>query len=108
MDPPATTGRTFEHFNYLGDFEEPLVVVGAVGQDELGQHDRGQVAHRHLVGARVLDDLRAQVARPKNQPGNTEREGVSPAYVVLGPKKPLSAGDRSLYPIWCRSPCLFC
>lgn len=50
---------------YLGDLEELLVVEGAVvGVHELGQHHRGQVADRHLVGARVLDDLRAQVARP--------------------------------------------
>ena len=45
----------------VGDAEE-LVVIELALLHELGQRDGAQVAHGHLVGAGVLDDLRAEVA----------------------------------------------
>ena len=54
----------------LGDLAELLMVEGLDAQlasrqrllvHERLERDRGQVAHRDLVGVGVLDDLRAQV-----------------------------------------------
>jgi hypothetical protein len=45
----------------VGDLEE-LVVIELALVHELGQRDGAEVAHGHLVGAGVLDDLRAEVA----------------------------------------------
>ena len=48
----------------LGHLAQPLMAEDPPPRSLLhkhGQADRGQVAHRHLVGRRVLDDLGAQV-----------------------------------------------